>query len=173
MISPVEVPSQVLGSVLNTSTTSKEWNAAITILEACNASNAAHFRRALTHFVHQLLEGNVPGHNRRVAQMLRRSMSSIDLTREARRFIPHPTDRFLMLLVSATERNPLVATAIRDDLETKWAVMDLISKVQDGAYDTADDPESPVCAETRAEQMRWRMLTCEQLALKISLSHAR
>ncbi|KIP03221.1 hypothetical protein PHLGIDRAFT_130281 [Phlebiopsis gigantea 11061_1 CR5-6] len=139
---PVDVPSLVLGSVLSVSVTSREWNAAITILASCNASNAAHFRRVLTHFVQQLLAGSVPGHDRRVARLLRREASSIDFSREARLFMPHPTDRFLMLLVSAAERNPRVATAIRDDLDTKWAVMELISKVQEGAFDVAEAPET-------------------------------
>lgn len=171
--SPLDVPCQVLASVLGSSTTSKAWNSAIDILEGCNASNEGQFRLAITYFVRQLLANAVSEDNHRLSRMLPGSESSPDLTyvgfvKETPLFMPHLTDRFLMLLLSATQRRPFIGISLHGDVTVRNLIEELVDKVEDGWFDGAtigDDSDIPQPSSSKVdhEQKQWRSKTCQQL----------
>lgn len=169
--SPLDVPCQVLASVLSSSTTSKAWSVAIDILEGCNASNKEHFRRAITHFVGQLLANAVPEDNHRLSRMLQGSESSPDLTcvelsKETPLFMPHLTDRFLMLLLFAVRRKPFIGAVLHGDVTVRNLLEELIEKVESGWFDGAtigEEEDSPPLSKVDDEQRQWRHRTCQWL----------
>ena len=80
-------------------------------------------------------------------------------------FVPHPADRFLMLLVSAIRRNTYIRYVIQKNSETLDLLRTLLIQVEDGRFDTyVDDDGKLESHQLDSEQKEWRHRTCRDLS---------
>lgn len=122
-----------------------------------------------------LLYDDIPEGNQQVSRMLPLSDSSLDLTepkKDSPFFMPHPTDRFLMLLALAVQRRPFIGTAFCQDETAKNLLSELIADVDAGRFDRLSAakegrPFSPLSLGIDKEQRQWRSTTCKHLRMSI------
>lgn len=78
-------------------------------------------------------------------------------------FMPHPADRFLILLASAIRRNRHIGIALQRDSNARKLMEQLLRDVEGGRFDAeiADDGFRP--SPLDPEQREWRARTCQTL----------
>lgn len=160
---PPSLGCKALSSVLTRSFASRDWSVALTILSTCDSSNQDYFRAAISRFMHVL-------HTRRLPAPRPRSYAPVSPTapdeppREAPPlFMPHPADRFLMLLASAYRRNRHIGIALRRDEKTRKYTMQLLRDVEGGYFDFVADVDGRSPSPLDTEQREWRARTCRAL----------
>lgn len=161
----------ILKSVLASTTSSKPWITALEIFDGCHDLNSQYLVSALYQFS-QLLMKDKPlrrakqssspsarhtapaasGPSDKTPPRLgRTSPESMPL------FMPHVTDRFLMLILSAARRNEALRRALNRSVQTKRALADLVAAVEAGMFDRG--------AALDSQQREWRSRACRDVSL--------
>lgn len=171
--SSVALPIPAFTTVLMSSTSSPAWISALGILESLSSSNASYFLRFFAHFIPLLIDNKVCGPHRRASRLAvvgssPRSPSTPRTVEcdDSPLFMPHPTDRFLMLLTSAIHRRHFMAEVLRKDDIVLSLLLRLINMVSRGKYRSYEDSSGEqTIVSVDEEQKQWRARTCRDLSL--------